>query len=133
MFKIGSKLRKLRNKNGYSQEYIAHELNMTQGNYCKLEADKFFPSVETVERICKLYSLEQAELLSISGQHDDRDHSSNSPDRHMLVEELISSKDKIIDLQAKQIALLEQRIRELESSVNGMVKKTLTNKRTSVK
>ena len=37
MLKIGKRLRELRMEKGYSQEYLAHEINMTQGNYSSLK------------------------------------------------------------------------------------------------
>ena len=119
MLKLGKKLRELRIEKGYSQEYLAHELNMTQGNYCKLESDGHFPSANALEKLAEIYETTPQDLLmsSDSGQQIQYNQIKDSPhtvnaymvwqDPQKLVEELLSSKEKIIALQAKQIEILE--------------------------
>ncbi|MCC6835563.1 MAG: helix-turn-helix transcriptional regulator [Cytophagales bacterium] len=127
MLKIGKKLRQLRAEKGYSQEYLAHELNMTQGNYCKLESDSHFPSSETLEKIAALYNTTPQELLASDGQTQvqynnnyDSSQSVNAffvwQDPQKLVEDLIASKEKIIALQARQIEILESRLKNESAS-----------------
>jgi transcriptional regulator with XRE-family HTH domain len=38
--KIGTKLRQLRDSHGFSQDYVADKLSMSQSNYSKLKAIK---------------------------------------------------------------------------------------------
>jgi len=124
MLKIGNRLRELRLEKGYSQEYLAHELNMTQGNYCKLESDHHFPSTEAVEKLASLYSLTPQELIidnvqAHSSTNHDTTHSANgfvqAQHPQKLVDNLLSAQEKIIALQAKQIELLETKLRDLGS------------------
>ncbi len=125
MLKIGKKICDLRQEKGYSQEYIAHELNMSQGNYCKLESDNHFPSAETIEKLATLYDITPQELVAGDGQtqiqynqNHDSSHSVNAfmvwQDPQKLMDEFLSSKDKIIALQAKQIEILESQLQELK-------------------
>lgn len=121
MLKIGTQLRALRLQRGFCQEYLAHELNMTQGNYCKLESDHHFPSAAALEKLISVYGIPAQELISESKkqiQDSDPEHSVKtvivSQDAQKLVDELLTAKEKIIDLQAKHIELLETKLRNLD-------------------
>lgn len=46
---IGGKLRKLRQNKGYSQEYMAETLNISQKTYSNMENEKASISVETLK------------------------------------------------------------------------------------
>ena len=113
---------------GYSQEYLAHELQMTQGNYCKLESDYHFPPVHALEKLATLYELSPEELVSSEGQTQiqyNNNHDSSSSvnsfmvwqDSQKLVEDLLAAKEQIIQLQARQIEILESRLRGGEHSL----------------
>lgn len=108
---------------GYSQEYLAHELKMTQGNYCKLESDNHFPSGEVLEKLAALYNVSPEELVSSEGQtqiqynsNHDSSTSVNSfmvwQDSQKVVEELLATKEQLIKLQARQIEILESQLRD---------------------
>lgn len=124
MLKIGTRLRELRLEKGYSQEYLAHELKMTQGNYCKLESDHHFPSTETIEKLASLYTITSQELITDNKQsHRKTNHDipmqytvngiviAQHPQK--LIDNLLSAQEKIIALQARQIELLETKLRDL--------------------
>ncbi len=126
MLKIGKRLKELRIERNFSQEHIARELNMTQGNYCKLETDNHFPSAEALEKLASLYETTPQELLASDGQTQiqyNHNHESSQAinafmvwqDPQKLVEDLLASKEKIIVLQAKQIEMLEGKMKDLES------------------
>ncbi|MBY0435880.1 MAG: helix-turn-helix transcriptional regulator [Cyclobacteriaceae bacterium] len=121
MLKLGKKLKEMRLEKNYSQEYLAHELGMTQGNYCKLESDHHFPSAETLEKLASLYDTTPHDLMSGEGQQQiqynhESPHAVNAymvwQEPQKLVEELLASKEKIITLQAKQIELLESQLKQ---------------------
>lgn len=97
---------------------------MTQGNYCKLESDHHFPSVESLEKIASLYNVSPKELVAGEGlvQHDTNHEntpainvSALSQDPKKLVDDLLAAKEKIIALQAKHIELLETKLQNLDS------------------
>jgi hypothetical protein len=89
---------------------------MTQGNYCKLESGYHFPSTETLKKIASLYELSLQDVLGLNGVKKTENEVNKitdfitSHDFQKLVEELLSSKDKIIGLQAKRIEVLERQL-----------------------
>ncbi len=58
MNNVGSKIRKLREEKGIKQEYMAHELEITQSSYGRLEKDDSRLTVPKLQKI--------AEVLNIS-------------------------------------------------------------------
>ena len=52
---IGIKLRKLRMQNGYSQEYLAEVLEVSQKTYSNMENDKSSISIDTLKKIAQEY------------------------------------------------------------------------------
>ena len=61
---IGGKLRKLRQNKGYSQEYMAETLNISQKTYSNMENEKASISVETLKLIATELEVDVLELLS---------------------------------------------------------------------
>ena len=65
---IGKNIRKYRELKGYSQEYMAHELDLTQASYAKLESNSTKISVERLFMIAKLLETDVAEILELNKQ-----------------------------------------------------------------
>ena len=65
---IGKNIRKYRELKGYSQEYMAHELDLTQASYAKLESNSTKISVERLFMIAKLLEIDVAEILELNKQ-----------------------------------------------------------------
>ena len=57
------KLRRLREWHGYSQEYVAFRLGITQAAYSKKETGKTVPSLMRLEQIARLYGITMTSLL----------------------------------------------------------------------
>jgi transcriptional regulator with XRE-family HTH domain len=121
MVKIGKKLKELRDAKGYSQDNLAHELNIGQSYYSKMESDHQSPSPEIIEKLAAFYEITPQELIATDGSaqiqyNHESPHAVNAfmvwQDPQKLVEDLLASKEKIIALQAKQIELLEGQLRE---------------------
>lgn len=55
---IGGKLKKLREENGFSQEYVAHELGISQSTYHKMESEQIRLTVERAKQLAKLYAID---------------------------------------------------------------------------
>jgi transcriptional regulator with XRE-family HTH domain len=62
--KIGNKLRQLRMNKGYSQEYMAEILAVSQKTYSNMENDKTSISIEVLKKIAEEYKVNMIELLS---------------------------------------------------------------------
>ena len=56
MVNVINKIREFRKKKGYSHEYMAHELNMSQVAYSKIEKSETKLSVERLYRIAEIQS-----------------------------------------------------------------------------
>lgn len=61
---LSEKLRRLRQLFGYSQEYIAFTIGMTQPAYCKWESGQTQPSLTKLQDLASLYQLTIGELLN---------------------------------------------------------------------
>ncbi len=120
---IGNKLRKLRMGKGYSQEYLAEVLEVSQKTYSNMENNKSSISIETLKKIAEEYKIDLIELLS-----DDKVIVQNNSSResstfqsgiiinHMSEELLNQMKERIEELKEtileknKHIELLEKRL-----------------------
>lgn len=70
---IGSRLKKLRENNNFSQELVAEYINYTTEGYIKLEQDKEILRVDVLLELCKLYNCSEAYIL-----HGDQEDSNKA-------------------------------------------------------
>jgi transcriptional regulator with XRE-family HTH domain len=61
--KMGNKLRQLRMNKGYSQEYMAEILAVSQKTYSNMENDKTSISIEVLIKLGEEYKVDMIELL----------------------------------------------------------------------
>jgi transcriptional regulator with XRE-family HTH domain len=103
--KIGDKLRKLRVNKGYSQEYMAETLQISQKTYSNMENDKSSISIENLIKIAEEFNVDLLELLSdgkVIVQYNTANDSStfNGVVNNNISEELIIQlKERIEDLK----------------------------------
>jgi transcriptional regulator with XRE-family HTH domain len=103
--KIGDKLRKLRAHKGYSQEYMAETLEISQKTYSNMENDKSSISIENLKKIAEEFNVDLLELLSdrkVIVQYNTANDSStfNGVVNNNISEELIIQlKERIEDLK----------------------------------
>ena len=62
---ISKNIRKYRELKGYSQEYMAHELQINQASYAKIENSSTKLTVERLFTISKLLETDVSELLDL--------------------------------------------------------------------
>ncbi len=62
MEEIATKLRRIREIFGYSQDYVANRMNISQPAYWQKESGKRMPSEERFEQIAELYNLTVEDL-----------------------------------------------------------------------
>ncbi len=65
MENVLNKIRDFRKKKGYSHEYMAHELNMSQVAYSKIEKSETKLSVERLFRIAEILETPVEEFLEV--------------------------------------------------------------------
>lgn len=56
-------IRKIRTQKGYSQEYMAYELNISQKTYSNIENNKSPLTIEMIEKIATLLDVSFIDLL----------------------------------------------------------------------
>lgn len=64
---IGSKIRRLRNQRGFSQEYLADILNISQASLSNLESGKTLPDFNLIRSLCDIFKIEVNELFESKG------------------------------------------------------------------
>ena len=105
---IGNKLRQLRINKGYSQEYMAEILAVSQKTYSNMENDKTSISIEALKKIAEEYRVNILKLLS---------------DEKIMVQQNnfldLSSKQEIIynHITDELINQLKSRIEDLKNSL----------------
>jgi transcriptional regulator with XRE-family HTH domain len=123
--KIGNKLRKLRMDKGYSQEYLAEVLNISQKTYSNMEIDKSSISVDTLKKIAAEYNVDLMEILSDervivqhNNSHDNSTFQGGIIINHLSDELLTQLKERIEDLKVI-VAEKDKRIESLEKRLNN--------------
>jgi transcriptional regulator with XRE-family HTH domain len=66
MEKLPDKIRTLRSVYGYSQEYLAFQLGISQAAYSKKETGQTQPSLIDLQQIVVVYGISIADLLQLS-------------------------------------------------------------------
>lgn len=62
--KIGEELRKLRKSNGYTQEKIAEEVDVSTRYISDIEQDRAKPSYEILIKLCNIYNTSLDQIFS---------------------------------------------------------------------
>lgn len=102
---IGQKLRKLRNQKGFSQEYLADRLNISQKTYSNMENDRTPITVEILKQLSSELEVDMIDLITdseiIVQYNTSQDTSTfNGVVNNNFPEELINQlKERIIDLK----------------------------------
>lgn len=133
VLKIGENIKKLREFRGYSQDYMAKELNISQKTYSNIEADKGKINKNQIEHIAELLEVDPIHLLT----YDDKvifnnencaqagmfnTHNTNTYNATSEVEK---------ELYDKRIEELKERVAELKEEVvflRSIVKEHVPNK-----
>lgn len=121
---IGSRIRKLRNKAGFSQEYLADTLNISQASLSNLESGKSTPDFNILKSLCEVFDIEINELFDSSS---DIVFSRNTIDKNIanvegnvtyeLSDKLIEQYEERIKDFKTQIAELKAELRQLKSKL----------------
>ncbi|WP_257670008.1 helix-turn-helix domain-containing protein [Parapedobacter tibetensis] len=75
---IGPKLRKLREQYGFSQEYVATELGISQAAYHKIEVQQIRLSVDRAKQLAKIYDIDPEYFYSTEASVVHNNYSSGS-------------------------------------------------------
>lgn len=109
---ISKNIRKFRELKGYSQEYMAHELDITQASYAKLENNSTKINVERLFTIAKVLEMDVADILELNKQTIfNQNNTTGTANAFGNVENLYHDNkeiyEKLIQVKDEQIALLK--------------------------
>jgi transcriptional regulator with XRE-family HTH domain len=113
--KLGIRLRKLRNKNDYSQEYVASRLDMSQANYCRIEKDSLHITHEKLEIIAQIYGISLVEFFDENFNIIADEEKSAKDSLQISIEDLLKLKEQIIEVQHRHIQLLEEKLKSIQA------------------
>lgn len=116
---VGERIKRVREGKGFSQEYMAHVLEMSQSNYHKIESGKTEKiDYKTMFKIAEVLETDLTELLPIGVHVHTNQHNYNG----ILIQsskdnsELLKAKEEIIRLQAEKISYLEAELARLKNA-----------------
>lgn len=120
---IGKNIRRLRLNKGYSQEYMADCLDISQVAYGKIENEKTKLQFTTLEVIAKILEIEVHELINMDDKFVCNIKNNKIGDNCQVVGQIdtfnnnYGDKDLVI-LCIQQIEELKSKIKDLEKALN---------------
>ncbi len=107
---IANKLRELRISHGYTQNFIADNIDVKQPTYQLYEAGKRTPKAETIYKIANFYGLTTDELLKLCMPLDNEIYYDAPKATNRTVEEAelasFSSAERVSELKKNEVELL---------------------------
>ena len=113
---ISKNIRKYREIKGFSQEYMANQLDINQASYAKIENNSTKLTVERLFAISKLLETEITDLLDLKNQTIynvyDNEFGVGKQNVENLYQENKEVYEKLIQSKDEQIALLKQMLEQ---------------------
>ncbi|MDO4782536.1 MAG: helix-turn-helix transcriptional regulator [Capnocytophaga felis] len=125
MNNIGLNIRKIREQKGFSQEYIANELNISQASYARLENEDTKITVERLYQIAKILDTEITDFfnsnkLNIQSQTYNAEAYGNGYVQNLVIENkdtlnrLVESYQERLKEKDKQIDFLKSLLQQFK-------------------
>jgi len=119
----GYKIRKLRGEKGFSQEYMATQVGVSQRTYGRFETSQSKIDIEMIAKIAKVLDIDPYELIDFKDQNtfNNNDQQGGNATNichaininfNVFSEEIKNLYEKIIDEKNEQIKLLENRLKK---------------------
>ncbi len=131
---VSTKIRKIRELKGFSQEFMAEQLSMSQAAYSKLEKNNKSINFDNIKDIAKVLSVDPMQLLNFDEQqifNNDNQQGGNagnliiqaySEKERQLYEEMIKAKEQIIEEKITYIHDLKETIKNLRADKTELKK-----------
>ena len=105
---VSEKIRKIREVKGFSQDYVASQLNMTQTNYSKIErGDTKEMTVDRLEKIAKVLEVAPGDILNFDEKQvfnsTFNNHSGNLGDNIVMMKTSFERERKQYETQIKHL------------------------------
>ena len=126
---INNNIRKIRQLKGYSQEYVADKLNLSQGGYGRIERGEVKVKMETLEKLSEIFGMStwaiqqfhKKDLYKQEAEHEIvKDDEENYAKQSVA---FLKCKEEVIHLR-KTIANLELRIRDKDEIIKLLKKQS---------
>lgn len=114
---IGEQIKKIRERKGYSQEYLAEALKISQSVYSDLENNKTKQNLRRLEKIAEILESDIVELLSKGETITFNDNQNGGVANNAFV---------INQLSDKLIEQFEQRIKEKDEVIDSLRKQLVS-------
>jgi transcriptional regulator with XRE-family HTH domain len=114
---IGTRIRKIREIKGLSQENIASELDMSVTGYGKIERNEVSVNIEKLSKIGKVLGLSVEDIIGFDENIAFNNFNSTIDKqigRYLMPEEMKELYEENIRLLKEKIAYLEEKIKDLE-------------------
>ena len=114
---IGIKIRQLRELRGFSQEYMANQLSLSQRQYSKIERNEAKIDWDKIVEISDILEITAFNLVTFD---DSLIFNNNSTPKKFnnYPEKLVEQYERIIEQYEKRIEQYERRIKQLEEEVS---------------
>lgn len=114
--KLKDKIRILRESRGYSQEWVANKLNLTQQGYCALEKNPENATIKRLKELSKILDVNLSVLIEGSDIDSDTESHSNST---AVVQgaQFVFLTDSEKDIYERFISELKNEIRYLKNKI----------------
>lgn len=116
--KIGTKIRKIRELKGYSQEFLASKIGISQRAYSKLEMNQIKISWDRINSIAEILDIDPIEMLTFDDNLIFNNCSQSGNFEHFVN----SVPDKLIEQYEKRIGGLENEIIFLKEIIKNTSK-----------
>ena len=114
---ISAKIKKIRELKGYSQEYVASELGISQAAYSKIEKNDKNLSIERIKTISLVLEIDPLELINFNVQNIfnncKNDNFGNKGNYYAFSENERDLYEKTIERLEKEVAFLKKTIEGL--------------------
>ncbi|MBK8241872.1 MAG: helix-turn-helix transcriptional regulator [Saprospiraceae bacterium] len=113
---LGTKIRKIRELKGYSQENMAHALEMSQAGYGKIERDEVNITYDKLMKIAEVLETQIENIINF----DEKTVITNfNPKIHQQIGSYYYSSE-MKELYQAQIKLLEEKVKFLEDKIKQL-------------
>jgi len=109
---VNSKIRNARSQKGYTQEYMADNLGISQKQYSRIESGESRLSLNYLEKICEQLEINPQDLFACEVKQENRNQSGGLANSAYLIvnefsEKLIEQYEKRLQDKDEQIELLK--------------------------
>lgn len=116
-------LKKLREKNRFSQHEIAEKLNISQSKYNYFESGKYYPDALSIKFLSELYNVTVSELLGDSTPTAYEVTTIDVKHNSHLIESNNKVHEKLISVYEKRISELEEKCLRKDNKIDSLLSK----------